>query len=85
VPAEKKIIVGDLNLVPDTQSIQLIEAAGYRNLITEYAIVDTRTFFYRKAPRLADYVFVSRAVRVEAFHVDQTPVSDHAALILSVT
>jgi hypothetical protein len=85
VPAEKKIIVGDLNLVPDTQSIHLIEAAGYRNLITEYAVTDTRTVFYRRAPRLADYVFVSRAVRVEAFHVDQTPVSDHAALILSVT
>jgi len=85
VSAEKKIIVGDLNVVPDTRSIQLIEAAGYRNLITEYAIVDTRTVFYRKAPRLADYVFVSQAVRVENFHVDQTPVSDHAALILSVT
>jgi hypothetical protein len=84
VPAEKKIIVGDLNLVPDTQSIHLIETAGYRNLITEYAITDTRTVFYRKAPRLADYVFVSQAVRVEDFHVDQTPISDHAALILSV-
>jgi len=71
--------------VPDTRSIQLIEAAGYRNLITEYAITDTRTVFYCKAPRLADYVFVSRAVRVEDFHVDQTPVSDHAALILGVT
>jgi endonuclease/exonuclease/phosphatase (EEP) superfamily protein YafD len=85
VPAEKKIIVGDLNVVPDTRSVRLIEAAGYRNLITEYAITDTRTVFYHKAPRLADYVFVSQAVRVEDFHVDQTPVSDHAALILSVT
>ncbi len=85
VSAEKKIIVGDLNVVPDTRSVHLIEAAGYRNLITEYAIVDTRTVFYHKAPRLADYVFMSQAVRVEDFHVDQTPVSDHAALILSVT
>jgi endonuclease/exonuclease/phosphatase family metal-dependent hydrolase len=85
VPVEKKIIVGDLNVLPDTYSIHLIEAAGYRNLIREYAITDTRTVFYHKAPRLADYVFVSRAVRVEAFHVDQTPVSDHAALLLSVT
>jgi Endonuclease/Exonuclease/phosphatase family len=83
--AEKKIIVGDLNMVPDTRSIHMIEAVGYRNLITEYAITDTRTVFYRKAPRLADYVFVSQAVRVEDFHVDQTPVSDHAALLLGVT
>jgi len=85
VPAEKKILVGDFNMVPDTRSVQLIEAAGYRNLITEYAITDTRTVFYRKVPRLADYAFVSQAVTVEEFHVDQTPVSDHAALILSVT
>ena len=85
VSAERKIIVGDLNLLPDTRSIHLIEAAGYRNLITEYAITDTRTVFYRKALRLADYVFVSQAVRVEDFYVDQTPVSDHAALILGVT
>jgi endonuclease/exonuclease/phosphatase family metal-dependent hydrolase len=54
-------------------------------LITEYAITDTRTVFYRQAPRLADYVFVSQAVMVEDFHVDQTPVSDHAALIFGVT
>ena len=71
--------------MPDTRSIQLIEAAGYRNLIADYAITDTRTAFYHKVPRLADYAFVSEAVRVEELHVDQTPVSDHAALILGVT
>jgi Endonuclease/Exonuclease/phosphatase family len=83
--AEKKIIVGDFNVQSQTQSIKLIEAAGYRNLVTEYAIMDTRTVFYHKTPRQADYAFVSRAVTVEDFHVDQTPVSDHAALVLAVT
>jgi len=83
--AEKKIIVGDFNVQSQTQSIQLIETAGYRNLITEHGITDTRTVFYHKASRQADYAFVSRAVTVEDFHVDQAPVSDHAALVLAVT
>jgi hypothetical protein len=83
--AEKKIIVGDLNALPQTQSIGVIERAGYRNLVSEHSITDTRTVFYDKAPRLADYAFVSEAVKVEAFCVDQSPVSDHAALILTVT
>jgi len=83
--AEKKIIVGDLNALPQTQSIGLIEQAGYRNLVREHAITDTRTVFYDKATRLADYAFVSETVKVEAFRVDRSPVSDHAALILTVT
>jgi hypothetical protein len=82
---DKKIIIGDFNLLPHTQSICMIEAAGYRNLITEYAITDTRTVFYHKTPRLADYAFVSPAVTVHEFRVDQSPISDHAALILGVT
>jgi hypothetical protein len=41
--------------------------------------------FYDKAIRLADYAFVSERVKVKAFRVDQSPVSDHAALILTVT
>ena len=85
VCANKKIIVGDLNLLPQTQSIQLIEVAGYRNLITEHNITDTRTVFYHKMPRCADYAFVPRSIVVDDFHVDRTPVSDHAALLLTVT
>jgi hypothetical protein len=85
VSAQKKIIVGDLNVLPQTQSIALIEQAGYRNLVSEHAITDTRTVFYDKAIRLADYAFVSERVKVEAFRVDQSPVSDHAALIFTVT
>jgi hypothetical protein len=82
---DKKIIIGDFNLFPQTQSLCLIETAGYRNLISEYAITDTRTVFYQKSPRLADYAFVSPAVTVHDFRVDQHPISDHAALQLDIT
>jgi len=84
-PGEKKIIIGDFNLLPQTQSIRIIEAAGYRNLIAEYALTDTRTVFYHKTPRLADYAFVSPAITVHDFRVDRSPISDHAALMLAVT
>jgi hypothetical protein len=79
------LIVGDGHVVPDTRSIQLMDAADYRHLSTEDALVETRTVFYHKAPRLADDVFVSQAVRVEEVPVAQPPVSDHVALILSAT
>ncbi len=84
-PADKKVIVGDFNALPTNQSLRLIEHAGYRNLVNEHGIMDTRTVFYEKAPRFADYAFVSSAVEVERFSVNQMPVSDHAALILAVT
>ena len=84
IKTEKKIVVGDFNALPTSDSIQLIEDAGYRNLITAYEIADTRTVFYTKAPRWADFAFVSQAVNVKSFNVDQAPISDHAALLLSV-
>jgi hypothetical protein len=54
-------------------------------LVREHDITDTRTVFYDKATCLADYAFVSgTTIKVEALHVDQNSVSDHAALILTV-
>lgn len=84
VSADKRMIVGDFNALPSNQSLRLIEQAGYRNLVREYGITDTRTVFYDKMPRLADYAFVSGAVEVNQFCVNAMPVSDHAALILAV-
>ena len=83
--AEKKIIVGDLNALPQMHIIGLIEQTGYRNLVSEHAITDMSTVCYDKPIRLVGYAFVSETVKVEAFRVDQSPVSDHAALILTVT
>lgn len=76
------IFCGDFNLKPDTESIRKIEVAGLRNLIKEYAVTSTRTSYYTKSEKFADYIFVSGGIDVVDFKVLPDEVSDHAPLIL---
>lgn len=76
------ILCGDFNLLPDTESIKMFESFGLRNLIKEYGITSTRTSFYTKPERYADYVFVSKGIEVKNFQVLSDEVSDHAPLLL---
>lgn len=79
-----RILVGDLNLRPGTKSIEKIEYAGMRNLITEYGVASTRTSLYDSLAEepFADYAFVSEGVEVKDFRVLPDEVSDHAPLYL---
>lgn len=77
-----KILMGDFNLLPDTESIKIIEAAGLRNLIKEFGITETRTELYKKKLRFADYAFVSPEIKVKDFKVLPDVVSDHSPLYL---
>lgn len=84
-----KIVGGDFNLLPETESIRMFEQAGYKNLITEYGIETTRNHLaWDKHPgdpqMFADYIFVSPDVRVLAFTVPNVEVSDHLPLILQI-
>jgi endonuclease/exonuclease/phosphatase (EEP) superfamily protein YafD len=81
--ASEIIMAGDFNLLPSTESIRMIELFGLRNLITEYGIIDTRTEYYKKELRYADYVFVSSGITVNTFKVLPDIVSDHAPLQLN--
>jgi endonuclease/exonuclease/phosphatase family metal-dependent hydrolase len=76
-----KILCGDLNLRPDTESIKILEK-GMRNLIHHYNIKSTRTSLYPKEERFADYVFTSPEIQVNRFHVLEDEVSDHSPLLL---
>ena len=76
------IVCGDFNLLPDTESIRLFESHGLRNLIKEYGITSTRTSFYTKPEKHADYIFVTKGIEVEDFRVLSDKVSDHAPLFL---
>ena len=76
-----KILCGDFNLRPDTQSVKMLEH-GMINLIKEYNIESTRTSLYTKPEKHADYVFVSPDLEVLNFRVLSEEVSDHAALYL---
>jgi endonuclease/exonuclease/phosphatase family metal-dependent hydrolase len=76
-----QILCGDFNLRPDTQSMQILEN-GMINQIKKYNITSTRTSFYKKPEKFADYVLVSPDIRVNKFEVLPDEVSDHAALYL---
>lgn len=86
----EKILGGDFNLMPNVESIQMIERAGMRNLIKEFNISTTRSMFsYARYPEtdrqyFSDYVFVSPGVGVNDFRVPQISTSDHLPLVLEV-
>ncbi len=81
-----KVLCGDFNLLPDTESVRILEAkAGLRNLVVEHGVASTRTPRYRhfdnpNEPNFADYVMPSHDLTVKHFEVLPDVVSDHAAL-----
>src|SRR3990167_1209091 len=76
-----KILCGDFNLRPDTESLQLLEQ-DMKNLIKNNNITSTRTSLYPKDEKYADYILVSSEIRVNRFEVLTDEVSDHAPLLL---
>lgn len=77
----KKIVCGDFNLLPDTQSLSILEK-GFINLIKTHGITTTRSSLYQKPEKHADYILVSSDVNVEGFAVPQIEVSDHLPMEL---
>lgn len=77
------ILAGDFNLTLNTRSVQMIEEAGWENLIRTHGVTSTRTSFYDKPEKFADYVFTKNGVNAEEFRVLPEQVSDHSPLFLS--
>jgi endonuclease/exonuclease/phosphatase (EEP) superfamily protein YafD len=81
-----KIIGGDFNLDLNTKSVAMFEGAGYRNLIKDFGIKNTRNRLsweiFNNVQYFADYCFVSPEVKVKNFEVPQLEISDHQPLIL---
>lgn len=91
----EKIVMGDFNLMPDTESVRMFERAGFRNLIREYKIANTRgslmrSLFpeYEHGPYgfqdFADYAFATPGIAVRSFEVPDLPISDHLPMILEI-
>jgi Endonuclease/Exonuclease/phosphatase family len=77
------IFCGDLNLLPTSQTFEALRQLGLQDLVVSHGFSDTRTSWYKKNPRFADYMLVSKAVKVVGFDVPAEPeVSDHRALLL---
>lgn len=81
----KKIICGDFNLQPETESIAIFNK-DLKNLIKDFGITSTRNSFYKDAEKykdfVADYVFVSQDVRVINFKVINNSISDHLPVVV---
>lgn len=76
-----KILCGDFNLRPDTESLRIIEK-GMKNLIQMYNVNSTRTSLYTKEEKFADYVFTSSEIIIKDFEKWLDEVSDHSPLLL---
>lgn len=79
--SEPKIICGDLNLAPNTKSMEIIKK-GMKELITENNIQNTRSSLYLKESKHADYMFISKDIKAKDFRVLSDIVSDHLPLYL---
>jgi endonuclease/exonuclease/phosphatase family metal-dependent hydrolase len=80
-----KILCGDFNLMPETESIKLLEGCG-KNLIKAFNIQNTRNEIswakYQNRQSFADFTFVSPLVKVKDFVVPYNLVSDHLPMVL---
>ena len=76
-----KILCGDFNLRPDTESMKIIEDRMH-NLIYLYQVNSTRTSLYKKEEKFADYILTSPEVKTHRFAVLDHEVSDHKPLFL---
>ncbi len=77
----KKVLCGDFNLNPNTQSMLMLEK-NMINLIKKYNIKSTRSNLHTRKDKYADYVLVSKDIRVLDFKAFQDDVSDHLPLFL---
>lgn len=84
-PGERLVVCGDLNLLPGSETFAILGALGLGDLVTGRGFTDTRTSYYAKDNRYADYLLVTPNVDVRRFEVIATPeVSDHRPLLLDV-
>lgn len=75
----KKILCGDFNLRPETESLKILEN-GMKNLIKEFRIESTRPLNFED--KTSDYMIVSPEMNVKSLNVPDINVSDHLPLIL---
>lgn len=83
---EAKILCGDFNLYPQTQSVKILDEIAV-NLIKEWKITNTRNeiswqLYGNSKQNFADYTFVSNHVKVKDFSVPYNEISDHLPMIL---
>ena len=84
-PGDLRVICGDFNVEPDSETLRLMQAEGFTELVTAGNHPGTRTSHYPKPGRFADYMLIDDPAAVVRFDVVRDPeVSDHCPLLLEV-
>lgn len=84
-PDDFRIICGDFNVEPGSETLSLLKSRGFTELVTERGFTGTRSSHYKKRGRFADYMLVNDEEAVRHFDVVSHPeVSDHCPLLLCV-
>ncbi len=79
------IICGDFNVEPNSETLRILKQAGLKDLVTSRTKKGTRTSYYKKSSKNADYMMVNRHVNISDFSVCYEPeVSDHCPLVLEI-
>ncbi len=79
------IVCGDFNVEPNSETLKILSQAGLTDLVTTLTTKGTRTSYYTKPKKYADYMFVNKHIKVLNFNVIFEPeVSDHCPLILTI-
>ncbi len=82
---DRLVVCGDFNLLPGSETFEVLGKLGLTDLVTSRGHGDTRTSHYRKQPRFADYMLVTPDIEVIDFDpVAEPEVSDHRALLLDI-
>jgi len=82
---DRLVVCGDFNVEPSSAMFQVLTELGLADLVTSRGFVDTRTSYYRKAARFADYMLVNGSVEPKAFEIVALPeVSDHRPMLLEI-
>lgn len=80
-----RVICGDFNVEPDSETLRILNDAGFSELVTGRGFVSTRNSHYTKPGKFADYMLIDREEAVRAFDVVRDPeVSDHCPLLLDL-
>lgn len=79
------IICGDFNVEPESETIEILLDAGFSELVTGRGFESTRSSYYKKPGKFADYMLINREEGVKDFEVVIDPeVSDHCPLVLEL-
>jgi endonuclease/exonuclease/phosphatase family metal-dependent hydrolase len=84
-PGDLRILCGDFNVLPESETLRVLSARGFVELVTARGFPGTRTSLYRKPGRFADYMLIDDPAAVRHFDVIVEPeVSDHCPLALTI-